>query len=194
MDSDSDSNPDSASLRDRDESDNLHNSIMQVPHFTRHLSALIVDPVLAGDRIRLSQSVLEEILNKTSSSSSISAASTSSSSSSSSSSSKFYSSINTDHIGFLPSPLLFEILNNKSNIKVFGSVMEFTAESADSIELGCDLAESLLSFPISTDSLTGRKNINVDFQMKLVSLPKCQYLKISPMEASYIDIPDIRYF
>jgi hypothetical protein len=136
----------------------------------------------------------------------------------------------------IPSPLMFELLNVKTNVKVYGSVREFTAEDPRVVEVGVTMAENLgwsadtshdeavfassssvaaelssskipgatpmeeestttsdLVPPPTTTSSSISTEDGITLRVKLVSLPKCHYLKIAPLEADYLEIPDIRY-
>ncbi|KAI8853296.1 ubiquitin fusion degradation protein UFD1-domain-containing protein [Chytridium lagenaria] len=128
-----------------------------IPRWSRTLK-VVRDRSLNGDRMKMSPTVLEEILNLAGSSP-------------------------------LPSPLVFEVVAAQSRLKVVGSVREFTVEEDDTISVGDTLANSLL----------GAESMDVDevedvptATVKLVSLPKCEYLKLAPLEDTYLLIPDVR--
>ncbi|KAJ3218737.1 hypothetical protein HDU67_004257 [Dinochytrium kinnereticum] len=88
----------------------------------------------------------------------------------------------------LPSPLVFEIVSTRNRVKVFGSVREFTAAESDTVLVGDELARSLISAGVEgiMDDDTPTATV------KLTALPKCDYLKLAPLEETYLKIPDIR--
>ncbi|KAJ3411058.1 hypothetical protein HDV05_002849 [Chytridiales sp. JEL 0842] len=153
---------------------------------------LVPTPSLQGDRIRLSQDALESLLQASSAGNS------------------------------LPSLLIFEILNTKTNVKVYGTVREFTARDPSTVEVGVAMAESLglqsdkipkssisatssssssghtpseVEDMIVDDSIqptTTHEQDDSQVRVKLVSLPKASYLKIAPLDPDYLQIPDLR--
>ncbi|KAJ1561887.1 hypothetical protein HK405_002130 [Cladochytrium tenue] len=88
-------------------------------------------------------------------------------------------------VAALPSPLVFAITSlSPSRRRAYAAVREFTCPDPAVVELSdllcdaLDLAPKDLPHPVSVDLVT--------------SLPKCEFLRVAPMEADYIDFPDLR--
>ncbi|KAJ3237433.1 hypothetical protein HDU78_004090 [Chytriomyces hyalinus] len=79
----------------------------------------------------------------------------------------------------LPNPLSFKIAPLGTSAIAFGAVKEFTASSEDIVQVSQTLAERILA----TEALA---------TITCVSLPKCEYLKIAPLDPEYLQIPDLR--
>ncbi|KAI8841567.1 ubiquitin fusion degradation protein UFD1-domain-containing protein [Chytriomyces cf. hyalinus JEL632] len=83
----------------------------------------------------------------------------------------------------LPNPLSFKIAPLGTSAIAFGAVKEFTASSEDIVQVSQTLAERILA---SENEQTALATITC------VSLPKCEYLKIAPLDPEYLQIPDLR--
>ncbi|KAI9324764.1 ubiquitin fusion degradation protein UFD1-domain-containing protein [Zopfochytrium polystomum] len=120
---------------------------------------------LRGDRIILSQSALDGILRASSAAGGTA----------------------------LPSPLVFAITNPANLRKVYGSVREFTAPFDDAVFLSSELREAL-DIRIDDEEMVdaddgGGPVVNVSL---VSTLPKCEYLRMAPMEPEYLELPDLR--
>jgi hypothetical protein len=124
--------------------------------------APIQSPVLTGDRINLPHSSLEALLNVAGGRP-------------------------------LPSPLVFSLTTCDSHRRrVYGCVREFQTKAEECVAISAELGEKL-----GIDGAAARTSLE-EVQPPLLrialvsSLPKCEYLRIVPLEASYIELPDIR--
>ncbi|KAI8614767.1 ubiquitin fusion degradation protein UFD1-domain-containing protein [Chytriomyces sp. MP71] len=92
----------------------------------------------------------------------------------------------------LPKVLLFEVSSLVSNTaKVFGSVREFTALSNHVVQVSPSLAFRL-NLGSGTEDEMDLDDSNRNVSVRCVSLPKCEYLKIAPLDPEYLEIPDLR--
>ncbi|KAJ3063943.1 hypothetical protein HDU98_000294 [Podochytrium sp. JEL0797] len=111
----------------------------------------------------------------------------------------------------LPSPLFFQ-LTCASGTKAYGSVREFTAAQDHIVEVSPALAERLRggggngADGVESKGKQAVVEMDVELQdeddvaslveldclVECVALPKCEYLKIAPLEATYLEIPDLR--
>ncbi|KAJ3101835.1 hypothetical protein HDU97_001009 [Phlyctochytrium planicorne] len=82
----------------------------------------------------------------------------------------------------LPSPLVFELVSTNRS-KLYGSVREFTCEEEGVVLVGDVVADGLLGKGVDEGEIS---------TIKLVVLPKCEYLKLAPLEENYLQIKDIR--
>ncbi|KAJ3145665.1 hypothetical protein HK101_002411, partial [Irineochytrium annulatum] len=118
----------------------------------------------------------------------------------------------------LPSPLLFELVNFTNRVKVHGSVREFTASDPGSVLVGDAIADGLglpkVDLDADTDDTAAASAGEIDSMdeddsplplqppprrspppaatVRLVALPKCEYLRLAPLESTYLEIQDIR--
>ncbi|KAJ3241458.1 hypothetical protein HDU81_000510 [Chytriomyces hyalinus] len=83
----------------------------------------------------------------------------------------------------LPNPLSFKIAPLGTTAIAFGAVKEFTASSEDIVQVSQTLAERILSNEMEATTLA---------TITCVSLSKCEYLKIAPLDPEYLQIPDLR--
>ncbi|KAJ3131128.1 hypothetical protein HK100_006761 [Physocladia obscura] len=146
------------------------NKVMEIPppDWSRSLQVFSTT-ALNGDRVILSPLALQEILT------------------------------NAGPAQQLPSPLFFQITSILSGVSVFGSVREFTAEE-NVIQVSSLLAENLFgtennqkdNLILETDNNSDVKDVSKLCTVKCVALPKCEYLKIAPLDPGYLEIPDLR--
>ncbi|KAJ3116772.1 hypothetical protein HDU96_008789 [Phlyctochytrium bullatum] len=146
----------------------------RVPPWSRHMRVerSMTTDGLTGDRLKMSPAVLEEILRLAGPMA-------------------------------LPNPLVFEIVAQGSSTPIYGSVREFTAQSDNLVLVSPDLAAKLV---IPEDEGDGAVSMEVDGEMevfeasrpfveatvRLAALPKVEYLKLAPLEETYLQIADIR--
>ena len=105
----------------------------------------------------------------------------------------------------LPSPLIFSLTTcDAHRRRVYGCVREFQTEADDCVEMGPELFNKLglvVTEPIQQQTTEQEQVTTISsapkyplVKISLVSqiLPKCEYLKIVPMEAEYSELADIR--
>jgi hypothetical protein len=79
----------------------------------------------------------------------------------------------------LPHPLIFVLTNTSTQRKIYAGVRQFSSEE-DTVEIPLWMYESL---GLQQDS---------SLEVKVTTLPKADHLKLAPLSADYIDIPDVR--
>ncbi|KAJ3209623.1 hypothetical protein HDU82_000448 [Entophlyctis luteolus] len=91
----------------------------------------------------------------------------------------------------LPSPLFFRLFAPATGAIAHGSVREFTARDDSTFEVSPFLAERLFS-AVSDFDLSPEESGMFNCTVECTGLPKCDFVKLAPLDPGYLEIPDLR--
>ncbi|KAJ3391534.1 hypothetical protein HDU92_008983 [Lobulomyces angularis] len=134
--------------------------------FQKNFSIYLLDPTLKGDKVKLPHQVLDDIIKS------------------------------LGGVLNLPTPLTFQLTFKKAQL--YSSVIEFTS-SVNTLLLSPFLYNSLIGNNNENEILTQEDHADSSatplanqINLKLVTLPPCTYVKLSPLNIEYLQISDIR--